>query len=127
RWLAESENRADLIGGISLDDKGDILAQVLFDLSQSASKQASIELAESILGSLSKVTKLHQAKVQQAGFAVLKAPDIPSVLVEVGFISNHTIEENLRQAHYQEKIAQAMFSGIKQYFTQRGQPIYKTL
>lgn len=127
RWLAESENRADLIGGISLDDKGDLLAQVLLDLSQSASKQASYELAESLLEGLSKVTKLHQKQVQQAGFAVLKAPDIPSVLVEIGFISNHIGEENLRSSQYQEKIAQALVNGVLHHFSKRRQPSMHTM
>src|SRR5690606_21972177 len=117
RWLAESENRADLIGGISLDDKGDLLAQVLLDLSQSASKQASVGLAQSLRDGLAEVTKLHQGQVQQAGFAVLKAPDIPSVLVEIGFISNHIGEENLRSAQYQEKRAQALVNGVVHHCT----------
>lgn len=125
RWLAESENRADLIGGISLDDKGDVLAQVLLDLSQSATKAASYELGQSVLNSLGRVTNLHKASVQQAGFAVLKSPDIPSILVEVGFISNHIGEENLRKANHQEKIASALLEGVKGYFARRGQPLNK--
>ncbi|MCS5707547.1 N-acetylmuramoyl-L-alanine amidase [Candidatus Berkiella cookevillensis] len=125
RWLAESENRADLIGGISLDDKGDVLAQVLLDLSQSATKAASYELGQSVLNSLGRVTNLHKASVQQAGFAVLKSPDIPSILVEVGFLSNHIGEENLRKAAHQEKIASALLEGVKAYFAHRGQPLNK--
>lgn len=120
RWLAETENRSDLMGGISLDDKGDILAQVLLDLSQSASKMASYELGRSVLSSLAKVTKLHQSDVQQAGFVVLKSPDIPSILVEVGFISNHRGEYNLRKKGHQQKVAQAILQGVKQYYHQRG-------
>lgn len=126
RWLAESENRADLIGGISLDDKGDVLAQVLLDLSQSATKAASYELGDAVLNSLGRVTNLHKASVQQAGFAVLKSPDIPSILVEVGFISNHIGEENLRKAAHQEKIASALLEGVKAYFARRGQPLNKS-
>lgn len=122
RWLAESENRADLIGGVSLDDKGDILAQVLLDLSQSASKAASYELGSEVLSSLSKVTNLHKRKVQQAGFAVLKSPDIPSILVELGFISNPQGERNLSKPHYKAKLADALLEGIKGYVRAKGQP-----
>jgi len=121
RWLAASENRADLIGGVSLDDKGDILAQVLLDLSQSASKAASYELGGEVLSSLSKVTKLHKRKVQQAGFAVLKSPDIPSILVELGFISNPQGERNLLQPLYKAKLADALLDGIQGYIRSKGQ------
>lgn len=127
RWLAERENRADLIGGVSLDDKGDILAQVLLDLSQSASKAASYEFGESVLKSLSKVTKLHKRKVQQAGFAVLKSPDIPSILVELGFISNRDGERNLSRSHHRETLANALLDGIRGYMVEKGTPIFQAI
>tara|TARA_R110002110_G_scaffold400317_1_gene616607 strand:+ start:22031 stop:23359 length:1329 start_codon:yes stop_codon:yes gene_type:complete len=127
RWLAESENRADLIGGVSLDGKGDILAQVLLDLSQSASKAASYDLGNEVLASLAKVTNLHKKKVQQAGFVVLKSPDIPSILVELGFISNPQGERNLSKPFHKEKLAQAMLEGIKGYVSSKGHPIHQYL
>lgn len=126
RWLAERENRADLIGGVSLDDKGDLLAQVLLDLSQSASKAASYELGEDVLQNLAKVTRLHKNKVQQAGFVVLKSPDIPSILVELGFVSNPLGERNLSRPYFRENLAQALLEGIKAYKARRGQPLYPT-
>ncbi|HLF66886.1 MAG TPA: N-acetylmuramoyl-L-alanine amidase [Gammaproteobacteria bacterium] len=115
RWLAEQENRSDLIGGVSLDDKDDVLASVLLDLSQTASTQASLTMGSAVLKHLGGVTRLHTKRVQNAGFAVLKSPDIPSILVETGFISNPDNEKNLRQDAYQEKIARAVFTGIKEY------------
>jgi len=95
RWLAESENKADLAGGVKLEDKGHVLASVLLDLSQTASQKASYDLAHLLVNSLMKVTDLHHRSVQKAGFMVLKSPDIPSVLVELGFISNKQGEEKL--------------------------------
>lgn len=115
RWLAESENRSDLIGGVSLDDKDDVLASVLLDLSQTASKEASLSLAAAVLRNLGKITNLHGAHVQQAGFAVLKSPDIPSILVETEFISNPNAERKLRSAAYQEQLVKALHEGIKAY------------
>ncbi len=119
RWLARSENRSDLIGGVggvSLDDKNDVLAGVLLDLSMTASINASIGVGDYILRRLDRVTKLHKPGVEQAAFAVLKSPDIPSILVEAGFISNPGEEQNLRTAAYQRKIAEAVFQGIDAYF-----------
>ncbi|MBS3804033.1 MAG: N-acetylmuramoyl-L-alanine amidase [Oleiphilaceae bacterium] len=119
RWLARSENRSDLIGGVggvSLDDKNDVLAGVLLDLSMTASINASVGVGDHILGQLGRVTKLHKSGVEQAAFAVLKSPDIPSILVEAGFISNHQEERNLRTAAYQRKISAAVFEGIDSYF-----------
>lgn len=115
RWLAESENRADLIGGVTLEDKSDMLASVLLDLSQTATTTASFDLAESLLDELKHSTKLHQENVQRAGFAVLKSPDVPSVLVELGFISNKLGEQRLRQSRYQQQLARALYKGVKQY------------
>jgi len=116
RWLAESENNADLIGGVSLDDKDDLLASVLLDLSQTASLEASLDVADHILGGLKRVGKVHKRRVQSASFMVLKSPDIPSVLVETAFISNPEEERKLRTRAYQQKLAKAMMNGIRKYF-----------
>lgn len=116
RWLADSENAADLIGGVSLDDKDDVLASVLLDLSQSATKEASRSVAAKILKSFNAIGRLHKNEVQKAGFMVLKSPDIPSILVETAFISNPTEENELRNSVHQEKVAGAVFKGIASYF-----------
>jgi N-acetylmuramoyl-L-alanine amidase len=117
RWLAEKENASDLIGGVSLDDKDNLLASVLLDLSQTATLQASFEAGESVLRNMSPVAYMHKHKVQQAGFVVLKSPDIPSILVETAFISNPQDEKRLRSPDYQSTVASAIFSGIKDYFS----------
>ena len=117
RWLARKENEADLIGGVNLDVKDRHLAQTLLDLSQTATIQDSIKLARAVLSELGGVNTLHKDNVEQAGFAVLKAPDIPSILVETAFISNPEEERRLNDEAYQEKIAQAIFRGIRRYFT----------
>lgn len=96
RWLAERENASDLVGGVSLDDKDDLLASVLLDLSQAATNEASMEVAHEILKELGRVGEVHKRRVEQAGFIVLKSPDIPSVLVETAFISNPAEERRLR-------------------------------
>jgi N-acetylmuramoyl-L-alanine amidase len=116
RWLANSENAADLIGGVSLDDKDDVLASVLLDLSQSATKEASRSVAKKILKYFNAIGKLHKNEVQKAGFMVLKSPDIPSILVETAFISNPSEENELRNSTHQEKVATAVFRGIDSYF-----------
>ena len=116
RWLAERENAADLKGGISLDDKDDTLATVLLDLSQSASITASMEAAERVLRRLNTVNEVRKPRVQQAGFLVLKSPDIPSMLVETAFISNPGDERRLRQDGYRERLAEAIFEGVHHYF-----------
>jgi N-acetylmuramoyl-L-alanine amidase len=118
RWLAEKENRSDLIGGVggvSLDDKDDLLAHVLLDLSMDANRSASIQAGESLVGQLGRVTKMHKGRVEQAGFVVLKSPDVPSVLVETGYISNPAEARRLHSGAYQEKIALALFEGIRAY------------
>ncbi len=117
KWLAERENAADLVGGVSLDDKDDVLASVLLDLSQTASLEASIGVADRVLSSLKKLGKTHKKYVQSAGFAVLKSPDIPSILVETAYISNPEEEKNLKNAAYQSKLAKALLSGLKGYFS----------
>ncbi len=122
RWLAESENGADLIGGVSLDDKDDLLASVLLDLSQNATIAASLDVGSLMLGELKRITKVHKPRVEQAGFVVLKSPDIPSVLVETGFISNSREERNLRDPDYQQKLARAMLRGVRSYFSRNAPP-----
>lgn len=128
RWLAERENAADLIGGVSLDDKDNLLASVLLDLSQAATNEASMEVAHRILGELGRIGQVHKSQVEQAGFVVLKSPDIPSVLVETAFISNPSEEKRLRDARYQQSLAQAAINGIRSYFVRRAPPgtIYAT-
>ena len=116
RWLAESENAADLVGGVSLDDKDEVLASVLLDLSQTGTRQASLDGAQSVFDHLGKLGEVHAPQVQQAGFAVLKSPDIPSMLVETAFISNPDEERRLRNAAHQQLIAEAILRGIRSYF-----------
>jgi len=118
RWLADRENAADLIGGVSLSNKDPHLARTLFDLSQTATLNDSIKLARAVLGALSGVNTLHKGHVEQAGFAVLKAPDIPSILVETAFISNPEEEKRLNDEAYQEQMAEALLAGIRRYFAQ---------
>jgi N-acetylmuramoyl-L-alanine amidase len=122
RWLAEKENSADLAGGVRLDDKDDLLAEVLLDLSQTATIEASVEVAANMLGELKRLGKTHKSSVQQAGFVVLKSPDIPSVLVETAFISNTSEERKLRDHQHQESLARAMLQGIKGYFASHAPP-----
>jgi N-acetylmuramoyl-L-alanine amidase len=116
RWLAERENASDLIGGVSLDDKGDVLASVLLDLSQTASLSASQVAAEHVLHQLNQVGEIRKPQVQQARFMVLKSPDIPSMLVETAYISNPQEEMRLRGAAQQAKLATAIHQGVRAYF-----------
>lgn len=116
RWLAETENAADLKGGVSLDDKGDTLASVLLDLSQSASIAESMRAAERVLGTLGGVSDVRKKQVQQAGFVVLKSPDIPSMLVETAYISNPADEADLLNDAHRERIAAAIATGVREYF-----------
>lgn len=121
RWLADKENASDLIGGVggvSLDDKEDLLAGVLLDLSMTASLSVSLELGQLVLNSMGGVGHLHKRRVEQAGFAVLKSPDIPSLLVETGFLSNPKEAKKLKSSSYQTQMAKAIFKGIKRYFQQ---------
>jgi N-acetylmuramoyl-L-alanine amidase len=119
RWIARKENSSDLIGGISLDDKDDLIASVLLDLSQTATIQDSLELGSDVLSQLGKVSRLNNRKVQQAGFAVLKAPDMPSILVETAFLSNPSEEKKLRSSKHQHKLAKAVFAGIRKHLKNR--------
>ncbi len=116
RWLAESENSADLIGGVKLEDKDDVLASVLLDLSQTGTGQASHEVAGKVLGRLRRVGRTHKPTVQQAGFAVLRSPDVPSILVETAFISNPEEERKLLDPRHQQKVAGAVMDGLRGYF-----------
>ncbi len=125
KWLAKKENDADLIGGVNLDVKDRFLAQTLLDLSQTATIQDSLKLGLSVLGELGGINTLHKAHVEQAGFAVLKAPDIPSILVETAFISNPEEEKRLSDDAYQERLALAILKGIKRYFS-RNPPLSRS-
>jgi len=116
-WLAKKENAADLIGGVNLDVKDPYLKQTLLDLSQTATINDSLKLARAVLSELGEINTLHKPDVEQAGFAVLKSPDIPSILVETAFISNPEEEKKLKSAAYQEQMAEAVFLGIKRYFS----------
>ncbi|MGA8276878.1 MAG: N-acetylmuramoyl-L-alanine amidase [Rhodanobacteraceae bacterium] len=117
RWLANSENRADLVGGVSLDDKDNTLAAVLLDLSQGATMEVSNAVAKQVLGALRRLGPTHRGYVERANFVVLRSPDVPSILVETGFITNPAEERRLRDPKQREHIAQAMFNGIEHYFT----------
>ncbi|MGA7180466.1 MAG: N-acetylmuramoyl-L-alanine amidase [Thiobacillaceae bacterium] len=116
RWLAKKENDADLIGGANIDVKDPNLKRTLIDLSQTATISDSLKLGRSVLGQLGQINDLHTGRVEQAGFAVLKAPDIPSILVETAFISNPQEEKRLTDENYQNKLADAIVDGIKAYF-----------
>jgi N-acetylmuramoyl-L-alanine amidase len=125
RWLAEKENRSDLIGGVgdvSLDDKDDMLAHVLLDLSMSANRSASIEAGQYVLAQLQAVGRLHKRRVEQAGFAVLKSPDIPSILVETGFISNPEEARRLNTTGHQDRLVDAISRGIRNYMEANAPP-----
>ncbi len=118
RWLAERENAADRLGRVSLADKGSTLASVLLDLAQSASISASMTAAQGVLAALERVEQVRKARVQQAGFVVLKSPDIPSMLVETAYISNRRDERRLRAPRQQKMLADAIFDGLLEYFEQ---------
>jgi len=125
RWLADSENRSDLIGGagnVSLDDKDRMLAGVLLDLSMTASLTSSLNVGQKVLSNIGQVTTLHKQRVEQAAFMVLKSPDIPSILVETGFISNANEANKLQSASHQQAIARSIRAGIKQFFQQNPPP-----
>jgi N-acetylmuramoyl-L-alanine amidase len=116
RWLAERENAADLIGGVSLDDKDDLLASVLLDLSQTATLSASLQVGAHVLDELDQIGELRRPDVQQAGFLVLKSPDIPSILVETAFISNPQEERRLADPREQARLASSILAGMRSYF-----------
>ena len=122
RWLAEQENAADLVGGVSLDDKDELLASVLLDLSQTATMSASTEVGSRVLQELRKVGKTHKRRVERAGFMVLKSPDVPSILVETAFISNPEEERKLRDSTHQRALAGAILDGVRAYFQRNAPP-----
>ncbi|MGE0113327.1 MAG: N-acetylmuramoyl-L-alanine amidase [Steroidobacteraceae bacterium] len=116
RWLADRENAADMVGGVSLDGKNGVLASVLLDLSQGATMGASMDAAGRVLRQLDRLGNTHHSGVQQAGFVVLKSPDIPSMLVETAFISNPLEEARLSDPQHQNRIADAVLAGVRDYF-----------
>jgi N-acetylmuramoyl-L-alanine amidase len=118
RFLAQRENSADLVGGVSLSDKDDLLAQVLYDMSQSHTLDASLGMGGRVLVEMDDISKLHRKKVEQASFVVLKSPDIPSILVETGFISNPQEAQQLSTRSYQNKMARAIHDGVKSWFVE---------
>lgn len=123
QWLANRENAADLVGGVSIHDKDEILASVLLDLSQSATLSASMEVGAEVLKELTTMIGTpHKRRVQQAGFVVLKSPDIPSILIETGFISNPSEERKLRNVAHQRTLARAILRGLRSYFSQHPPP-----
>lgn len=116
RWLAEKENEADLVGGVSLGDKDDNLVMTLLDLSMTATRGASLNVGKSILDRMGKISRLHKKQVEEAGFMVLKAPDIPALLIETGFISNPGEAKKLATSYYQKKMAREIYNGLTEYF-----------
>ncbi|MDZ5604266.1 N-acetylmuramoyl-L-alanine amidase [Pseudomonas sp. RP23018S] len=125
RWLADTENRSDLIGGagnVSLDDKDRMLAGVLLDLSMTATLSSSLNVGQKVLGNMGRVTSLHKQRVEQAGFMVLKSPDIPSILVETGFISNANEAAKLASSSHQQALARSIHTGLRQFFQQNPPP-----
>jgi N-acetylmuramoyl-L-alanine amidase len=116
RYLAQKENEADLVGGVSLDDKDDHVAMTLLDLSMTATRGSSLAAGKSILGRMGKISRLHKKRVEEAAFMVLKAPDIPALLIETGFISNPGEAKKLATSRYQKKMAREIFNGLTQYF-----------
>lgn len=125
RWLADSENQSDLIGGaghVSLGDKDRVLAGVLLDLSMTASLSSSLDVGQKVLNNMGKVSRLHKARVEQAAFMVLKSPDMPSILVETGFITNPTESKKLANRSHQMAVARSIQTGIKQFFAQNPPP-----
>lgn len=125
RWLANKENAADLIGGVNIKTHDRQLASVLLDLSTTAQINDSIKLAKAVLGEIGGINRLHKGAVEQAGFAVLKAPDIPSILIETAFISNPEEEAKLTDDAYQDQMAEAVLKGIKRYFA-KNPPLAKS-
>lgn len=126
QWLAASENRADLIGGVdgnlSLNDKDEVLRGVLLDLTMTATLNDSLSIGGQVLDQLGRVNRLHRSRVEQAGFMVLKSPDIPSLLIETGFISNPDEERRLRDSGHQQRLAESIFAGIEAHFRSNPPP-----
>jgi N-acetylmuramoyl-L-alanine amidase len=122
RWLADRENASDLVGGVSLDDKDNTLARVLLDLSQSATMKASDDVANHVLDAMKRVGKTHKPHVERANFVVLRSPDVPSMLVETAFISNPGEERNLLNVAHRGKLAGAIVTGVRDYFSNQPPP-----
>jgi len=120
RELAKRENKS--VGGVSLDDKDEVLASVLLDLSQNAALSASLEVGGDVIGELARIGKVHRRSVQTAGLIVLKAPDMPSILIETGFISNPSEEKRLKSKSHQRRVADAVLAGIRSYFYENPPP-----
>lgn len=125
KWIANKENASDLIGGVNIKGTDAQLAKVLLDLSTTAQINDSLKLGDAVLGNLGKVNRLHKPRVEQAGFAVLKAPDIPSILIETAFISNPAEEKKLADASHQQELAEAIAKGIANYFA-KNPPVART-
>jgi N-acetylmuramoyl-L-alanine amidase len=125
KWIANKENASDLIGGVNIKGTDAQLAKVLLDLSTTAQINDSLKLGDAVLGNLGKVNRLHKPRVEQAGFAVLKAPDIPSILIETAFISNPAEEKKLANAAHQQDLAEAIAKGIANYFA-KNPPVART-
>jgi N-acetylmuramoyl-L-alanine amidase len=126
RWLAKKENDADLVGGVNVNVRDRDVARTLLEMSTAAQINDSLKLGAAVLGNIGELNKLHKPRVEQAGFAVLKAPDIPSILIETAFISNPDEEARLRTSRFQDKMAQQIFSGIRRYFA-RNPPLARRI
>lgn len=122
KWLEQSENNSDLVGGVVLEDKDNVLAKVLLDLSQNASLEASLKSAEKVLAALKQIEKPHKKYVERANFVVLRSPDVPSMLIETAYISNPEEEKRLKTKDFQQKLANSIKDGIKSYFYQSPPP-----
>ncbi len=122
RWLAKKENQSDLVGGVTLEDKDNVLASVLLDLSQNATMEASGHAATQVFQSLRKFGKTHKKQVEHAAFVVLKSPDVPSMLIETGYITNPSEEKKLKNRKHQKSLAAAIANGIEQHFQQKPLP-----
>jgi N-acetylmuramoyl-L-alanine amidase len=122
RWLARKENEADLIGGVSIEEQEETIGAVLLDLAQNATLDDSIAAADAMLGQLRRHGKVHKRRVERAGFMVLKSPDMPSVLIELAFISNPGEERKLASARYQQRLAEALLGGVRSYFSNHAPP-----
>ena len=125
RWLASSQNEADLIGGININSRDATVQRTLLDMSTTAQVRDSLQLGSALLAEIGKINRLHKPRVEQAGFAVLKAPDIPSVLVETAFVSNPSEESRLSDPTFQARMADALLRGIQTYFA-RNPPLARS-
>ncbi|MDQ6684859.1 MAG: N-acetylmuramoyl-L-alanine amidase, partial [Pseudomonadota bacterium] len=125
RWMANKENAADVVGGVNLKARDATVLRTLLDMSTTAQIRDSMKLGGEVLGQIGKVGKLHKGSVEQAGFAVLKAPDIPSILVESAFISNPDEEAKLRDPAYRSRLVEALATGIQRYFA-RNPPLARS-